>query len=401
MSETQKSDRHSQSLIVLGRAGNGSRLRPRTGHRLEEPNPSRPTLGSSLDHRHNSLNALRLVFASAVIISHAWWLGGYGPEPALYGIKLGTAGVMGFFAISGYLITLSAERSHSAKEYSLARFVRIYPALVVASLAIALVAAPLAARITRGRYDLGDGFFFLGAALGLTIGILGSPPIGTSLQGNFDAGEWAGPLWTLTWEALCYVIIAIVVMAARRNAGAKSASLATVSLLCAVSCQVAFRLFQGGPVVSIVNFAMPLMACFLAGSVLAHFRENIPVGVVPIAVAAAAAWAALASGFGPALAPLPLAYLVLCAGSLRTFSRVGSKYDISYGVYIYGWPVQQLLAALHLPSVLPPLGYAAVALATVAPLGFLSCVLVEQPAQRWRKAWTARRAAKQSELVAQ
>ncbi|MGO4582865.1 hypothetical protein AB4Z38_03085 [Arthrobacter sp. 2RAF6] len=59
------------------------------------------TLGNALGSGRNSLNALRLVFAVAVIVSHSWWLGGYGPEPSLYGIKLGTAGVMGFFAISG------------------------------------------------------------------------------------------------------------------------------------------------------------------------------------------------------------------------------------------------------------------------------------------------------------
>lgn len=97
---------------------------------------------------------------------------------------------------------------------------------------------------------------------------------------------------------------------------------------------------------------------------------------------------------------MTLAYLILCAGSLRTFSRVGAKYDISYGVYIYGWHVQQLLAATHLPSILPPLGYAAVALLAVTPLGFLSCVFIEQPAQRWRKARMARRKNKKSELIA-
>jgi peptidoglycan/LPS O-acetylase OafA/YrhL len=336
-----------------------------------------------------------------VIVSHAWWLGGYGPEPALFGINLGTAGVMGFFAISGYLITLSAQRSRKVWEFVLARFTRIYPALVVAALVVALVAAPMGASLTGGQYDLGGAFAFLGAALALTIGFLGPPSIGTTLQGNFDAAEWDGPLWTLTWESLCYVIIAIVVMAARRTADTRSASLAAVGLFGAVSCQIAVRLLGGGPVLSIVNLAMPLIACFLAGSVLAHFREHIPVRFAPIAVAVGASWAALASGFGPALAPLPLAYLVLCAGSLRTFSRVGSKYDISYGAYIYGWPVQQLLAAMHLPEFLPPLGYAAVALIAVTPLGFLSCVLVEQPAQRWRKAGAARREAKRSELIAQ
>ncbi|MEA5453431.1 acyltransferase [Sinomonas sp. JGH33] len=352
-----------------------------------------------MDQHRNSLNALRLLFAGAVIVSHAWLLGNYGPEPALFGINLGRAGVMGFFAISGYLITLSAQHSRSVSEYALARFARIYPALIAASIAVAFVAAPIGAILTGGSYDLGGAFAFLGAALALTIGFLGPPHIGTSLLGNYDADTWNGPLWTLSWEALCYVIIAIVVMAARRRTDAGRASLGAVVLFVAVTSQITVRL-QGGVITSIVDVAMPLMAFFLAGSVLAHFRERIPVGLVPIILASAAAWALLASGLGSVLAPLPLSYLVLCAGSLRPFARIGARYDISYGVYIYGWPIQQLLAALHVPATMPPLGYAALTLVAVWPLGFLSCVLVEQPAQRWRRAWTARRNARQPQLIA-
>ena len=125
------------------------------------------TLGCALGSGRNSLNALRLVFAGAVIISHSWWLGGYGPEPALYGIKLGTAGVMGFFhAVSGYLITVSAERSDTALEYAAARLTRIYPALAVAALTVAFVAAPVGALLTHGTYDLRGALAFLGAAPG-------------------------------------------------------------------------------------------------------------------------------------------------------------------------------------------------------------------------------------------
>ncbi|WP_138414198.1 acyltransferase family protein [Sinomonas gamaensis] len=355
------------------------------------------SIAVALDPSRNSLNALRLLLAAAVIVSHAWVLGGYGAEPSLFGINLGRAGVMGFFGISGYLITISAQRARFVQDYLLARFIRVYPALAMAALLISVVAAPIGAIITAGQYDVCGALAFLAAVLTLAVGVIGTPPIGTSLQGNPNAGEWDSPLWTLTWEALGYLILAVVVIAARRTDNAKSAPVAGAFLFVAVSSQVAARIFQGGPVLSLVDFAMPLMACFLAGSVVAHFRGHIPVGFVPVAAAAAATWAALASGFGPALAPLPLTYLILCAGSLKTFSRVGSKYDISYGVYIYGWPVQQLLEAVHLPSVLPPLGYAAVALVAVAPLGLLSCVFIEQPAQRWRKRWVSRRESKMLE----
>ncbi|MGM7775980.1 acyltransferase family protein [Arthrobacter sp. KNU-44] len=353
------------------------------------------TLGNALGSGRNSLNALRLVFAAAVIVSHSWWLGGYGPEPSLYGIKLGTAGVMGFFAISGYLITVSAERSDTVLEYAAARLARIYPALVVAALAVAFVAAPLGALLTHGTYDLRGALAFLGAALALSVGVMDTPAIGTSLWGNNDRFDWNGPLWTLTWEGLCYVIIAIVVFLLRRLPGSRRGTATAIFLLFAASTGAVFgKLLAGSLGPNRTEFALPLLAIFMAGSLLATQRHRVLIGAVPSLLAVLAVLGALATGYGTALAPLPFAYLVLSIGSIGSASAIGSRYDISYGIYIYGWPIQQLLAAAHTPAHVPVLGFAALALVAAWPLGFLSCVAVEQPAQRVRRALVSRLAAR-------
>lgn len=349
------------------------------------------TLGEALTAGRNSLNALRLAFAACVIVSHAWWLGGYGPEPALFGIKLGTAGVMGFFAISGYLITVSAERS-TAFEYAAARFTRIYPGLLVSAVLVAFLAAPLGALITRGRYSLSGALAFLESAAALLIGTADTPPIGTSLLGNNDRFDWDGPLWTLTWEVLCYVLIGLALFLTRRlsNDG-RSATVIILWLFAAASGAVAGKILSGGFGPDRTEFVLPFIAIFMASSLLATIRHRIRVSPLYLMGAMVAVWAAYSTGYGTALAPLPFAYAVLSIGSLTYGSRIGSRYDISYGVYIYGWPVQQLLAAARLPLHVPVLGYAALALALVTPLGLLSCLLVEQPAQRARRSLLARR----------
>lgn len=349
------------------------------------------TLGNALGSGRNSLNALRLVFAAAVIISHSWWLGGYGPEPSLYGIKLGTAGVMGFFAISGYLITVSAERSNTVLEYAVARLTRIYPALAVAALIVAFVAAPVGALLTHGTYDLRGALAFLGAALALSIGVMDTPAIGTSLWGNNDRFDWNGPLWTLTWEGLCYVIIAAIAFLLRRIPESRRGTATAIFLLFAASTGAVFgKLLAGGFGPNRTEFVLPLLAIFMAGSLLATQRHRVRVGAVPSLLAALAVWGALATGYGTAFAPLPFAYLVLSIGSIGSTSAIGSRYDISYGIYIYGWPIQQLLAAAHTASHVPVLGFAALALVAAWPLGFLSCVAVEQPSQRIRRALMGR-----------
>ncbi|MDQ4492118.1 acyltransferase [Sinomonas sp. ASV486] len=355
------------------------------------------TLGAALGSRANALNGLRLVFAAAVIVSHAWWLGGYGPEPAWSGIKLGTAGVMGFFAISGYLITVSAERS-TLLAFVAARWTRIYPGLAVAALAVAFIAAPIGALLTQGRYEVRGALAFVAAALTLVVGTTRTPPIGTSLAGNHDPSDWDGPLWTLTWEVLCYVLVAVAVYSVRRASpvrapsgsahhgraqrGSARHSIVILFLFALFSGAVAGKLLGSGYGSDRTEFVLPFVAVFLAGALVSTLRNRLRVGVVPAAAAGLAVWGALATGYGTALAPLPFAYLVLCAGSIR--SRVGNRWDISYGIYIYGWPVQQLLAAARVPAHVSPLAFAAIALAVVWPLGLLSCLAVERPAQRLR-----------------
>jgi peptidoglycan/LPS O-acetylase OafA/YrhL len=84
---------------------------------------------------------------------------------------------------------------------------------------------------------------------------------------------------------------------------------------------------------------------------------------------------------GPSLGALPLAFLVILLGCVLPLSRVGSKYDISYGVYIYAWPVQQFVTLVAGPLLPIPLDLLIVIAITV-PLAFASCVLIEHPALR-------------------
>jgi peptidoglycan/LPS O-acetylase OafA/YrhL len=99
-------------------------------------------LGYRFAEGRNSLNAIRLLLAAMVIVSHSWWLGGYGTEPQPGGVKLGSWAVIGFFGISGYLITRSRIQASSALSYCRARFLRIFPGLAACVAVVAFVIAP-------------------------------------------------------------------------------------------------------------------------------------------------------------------------------------------------------------------------------------------------------------------
>ncbi|MGT2461830.1 hypothetical protein [Sinomonas atrocyanea] len=144
---------------------------------------------------------------------------------------------------------------------------------------------------------------------------------------------------------------------------------------------MAGKVLGGGYGSDRAEFVLPLLAVFMAGSLLAAQRHRVPVGAVPAVAAAALVWAALATGYGTVLAPLPFAYLVLCAGSAKIGAPIGRRLDVSYGLYVYGWPVQQLLAAARVPAHLPVLAFAVVCLLAAWPLGLISCLAVERPAR--------------------
>lgn len=119
---------------------------------------------------------------------------------------------------------------------------------------------------------------------------------------------------------------------------------------------------------------------FSAGALLYQWRDVIPARWSLVAVCVVIV---LVAGQLPdyrVVAALPLAYAVVVSGSLLHNRRLWFRTDLSYGMYIYAYPVQQLLAVLGLLSLNPVVFCLAVAAATV-PLAAASWFLVEKPAR--------------------
>ncbi|MGH3261759.1 MAG: acyltransferase family protein, partial [Trebonia sp.] len=154
------------------------------------------TISERFEPRHNSLNFLRLAFATAVIVSHAKPIGAFGRDPEIASQAVGTWAVMGFFAISGYLIASS--RCHtSLPEFFARRVLRIYPGFLICLVVVAFCFAPLSVVLGDGHYSLSSGLSYLAHNLGLKVernavaGTLPNAPYGPA---------WDGSLWTLFYE---------------------------------------------------------------------------------------------------------------------------------------------------------------------------------------------------------
>lgn len=338
-------------------------------------------LGTQFAERKNSLNAIRLLLAATVILSHSWWLGGYGPEPHPGGLKLGSWAVLGFFGISGYLITRSRVMAVSVGSYCRARFLRIFPGLAVCVAAVSFLFAPFAAVLAGNSYSIQDALLFFVTNLSAGTPGVAVRGIPGTLDGVNDPGSWNGPLWTLFWEIVCYAVVGIILGLLRPKLG-------RVALLVPflVGSAFVFSLDAGwGPVPTPQDWPLIPVLSFLAGSLAYLYQDIIPASPATVVLGGSLVVLLSALGFASSLVHLPLSLFLLTGSLYLPLSGVGVRFDISYGVYIYGWPVQQVLAILGLHSIVPPLGFAAASLMMVSPLAWLSCRYVEKPARLWHR----------------
>lgn len=321
--------------------------------------------------RHNSLNALRLALATLVIVSHSWPVGGFGPDPRLGVLTLGEVAVAGFFGVSGWLITASRMKS-TLRGFAWRRFLRIYPGYLGALLAVAFGFAPLAALLSTGTWSPADGVQHVLANLTLEVR---DHQVGASLPAT-SYPAWNGSLWTLSSEALCYVAVGLTVTVVGRRA----APVAVLALFAVTTwARAADVTVPGG---SLGWAFVQLSPWFFAGASLFVLRRTVPLHGIAAAAAGAGAVAGLA--VEPVLAAVPLAYLALWLGARLPLREVARTTDLSYGMYIYAFPVQQLLVILGVTQ----LGVGAYILLSVlgtVPFAVTSWLLIEQPAMRARR----------------
>ncbi|WP_456789420.1 acyltransferase family protein [Cellulomonas sp. P5_C5] len=334
------------------------------------------------DPRHNSLNLLRLVLAYAVLVAHGWYLSGAGTGPQIRGENIGGWAVFGFFAISGYLIT-GSRWTKPIGEYLVHRVARIFPAFLVCLVVTAFVFAPVNWVWTHGSLA---GFFStpttpVGYVLSNITLRMNAYDVAGTPTGVPYPGAWDGSLWSLYYEFACYLVVAVLGTFAIFR---RSAWPLTVAFVVSVALQAqSTRVLGYAGNHADVPFMLKLLPFFLAGGLLYVLRERVSL-TWPLAVAATALGAVLVlgiPGWGAQLAAPLVAYVVLWLGAVLPMPGLLRKHDVSYGIYIYAFPVQQLLAmagAHHLGLV----AYDLLAAVATIPLAVGSWLLVERPVMR-------------------
>ena len=332
------------------------------------------TLGTALAGRDNSLGAVRLVLAALVILAHSWTIGGYGDSMFRW---IGANSVNAFFALSGFLIAGSRLRNDFGP-YLLRRAQRIFPGFWVCLVLIAFAFAPIGGMISGTGWDPGEAFGYVRDNASL---VINSRNVGDTLAGSPEGANWNRSLWSLMHEFIAYLLCGALLGIAwvRRNL-ALAAAVAVVALPVAAVTVPDFD----GPA-HMINDGLRLLSFYSAGVLAYALRDRLRPSHV---LAGAAAVFVLAAGFSSetvlyTLTPVPLTYLLLHIGATwRT--RIAAEEDVSFGLYIYGYPVQQVLGMAGLGTLLPVWGFALVSLALTFPLARFSWRFIEKPAMQLR-----------------
>jgi peptidoglycan/LPS O-acetylase OafA/YrhL len=333
-----------------------------TGRVAEGSEDRSPLLSDWLRGNVYQLNAIRLALALLVLVSHAWPIGGYGWDPRwpTFGgsTSLGTVAVGAFFAMSGILVTMSATRRRPFS-FMWARFIRIVPAYLVVLVAAAVVLGPIVWSQDHGslsgylepgaggpvHYVLHNIVFPIHMQFGINDIFVTTTPLGV-LTGESGIN---GSLWTLPYEVRCYALVFAVVYLLR---SLRSRLVVVTGLLVTAAVLILFEVGDPWADTSILRdiYAFDglfLLFAFLCGALLGLLADHIrftPRLWAPAVLAFAVATLMggnifLTVGLGSLAIILPLVAGLLPRRGLRVF-----RHDLSYGTYIYAFPVQMTLA---------------------------------------------------------
>ncbi|WP_407166294.1 acyltransferase family protein [Bradyrhizobium sp. ORS 111] len=325
-----------------------------------------PSIGSMLDQQKGfgpGFDFLRIALAISVVAAHTPYVatGGSAPEQMWIVWFPQYAILVMFFALSGFLIAASGLRL-SLKEFLVNRGMRIVPALAVEIVLSALILGPIFTALPLSDYFGSAGTYkYFTNIVGLVNYVL--PGV---FAGN-PAPEVNSSLWTVPFEYGCYALMTVfIVFGLLRKPSAivlGAVVLVSIGLALQVTGHTAQpselpagvagslhdKIFSTAP---FLGRGAKLPVAFMLGIAIYLYRNRIPYdGRI---LAACCALCAVVALLGPAdWMTQPVLNALVCPALVYITAFLGvsklprlplfSKGDYSYGIYLYGFPMQQVV----------------------------------------------------------
>ena len=296
---------------------------------------------------------------------------------------IGSVAVAVFFITSGFLLAMSADKGSSIRAFCAHRILRIYPGLVVCNLIVVATCWAIFNHFDSSFIWQHQTFSYLALNSLMLFNSADAFAANDWLPASFTnvrLGFADGSLWTLAAEIKVYVLMVAAMLALRvalPNSWKRWQPAAWAALLGVSIFGFRYIPFAGGE----PRFH-DLFVFFFAGAAVYTFRGHIPLSGIAAVFFLAALWIVkdAAPGAYEDLSFVAYPYIVLYAAygvpyapALNTFG------DFSYGVYVYGWFIQNLVASLSRMMITPLQNFAIAAVLSLAA-GALSWRFIEKPA---------------------
>ncbi|PQO32827.1 acyltransferase [Bremerella cremea] len=286
----------------------------------------------------NNFDIIRFFFACIVILSHSFPIGtgSNDSEPffMMFETTMGDLAVAGFFTISGYLILASWQRRKSLFDYMRKRFLRIYPGWLTVNLLTIIILLAMSMISLRE---------FLNWIPGILI--LKQFETSKAFATNIYSGTINGSLWSIPYEWACYLVLMGIGFAQLLRSPRRLAIFTGVVLLVAAAINVGADIYELS-VHPRLFLLIKTSSFFLVGSCFYEYREKIEFHKTWFFVSLAGCLlAGLVPIVKPLILPVAMTYAVFYAAFQRRicFHHFGKYGDFSYGIYLYAFPIQQMI----------------------------------------------------------
>ena len=340
-----------------------------------------------VNNRNNSLNLLRLIFAIMVLVGHSYFIPKFEyniPQPAIYFITLA---VPLFFVVSGYLITGSAIKN-SFKTFIIKRFARIYPGYFVSIVMVFVLFAPITYALMYNGFDINNYLSLNPSPINYLInGIFYNifTPIGDILT-KLQINGWNTSTWTLFYEFLCYILIGSVVYLLKKLKIKNFTKIIVILYLFMIICSVFYPRPENPPetLLEEIEYFFNFSSIFLGGSIVYLIRDKLVFNkkyLLLNLIFCIIIMKILNYGFATEICAIPMTYIILYLAINLKSPKFIQKNDISYGIYIYSWPIQTMLTCYYkfYNPHMNVLEFTIISLIISIVMGLISWYLVEKP----------------------
>ncbi|MCI8640677.1 MAG: acyltransferase [Clostridia bacterium] len=312
------------------------------------------TLEEKYDRKSNIFDYIKIILALFVIIAHSYpiFFGGIALDPISEKIlkteSLGGIAVIGFLMLSGFMTTQSIIHSKNHKEFFFKRILRIYPSLIIMLLITIFIIAPLGYEGNKNEYfnKSVSSYFFK------NLNLFGNTVYGIDgvFTNNIYPNVINGSIWTLKHEFMAYIVLIVLSLCSILKERKYTLGITILTIFLYVlglnaKLNISFLGYFG--VLTELNQFIKLLMYFLIGATIYLYKDRIQMNFRLFVMACIMFLFGIVINITNYVAIFAIPYIIMYIGTFKINKKIdiiGKIGDCTYAMYIYAFPIQQILA---------------------------------------------------------